>query len=47
MNYKTEGTLAVIAAVAVLVSSLWNQQVAVVVGIVALLLFALNEFRKK
>ena len=47
MTYKTEGTWAVVAALVVLFSSMWDPQVSVVVAVGALLLFALNEFRKK
>lgn len=47
MANKTEGTLAVVAALVVLFSSMWDPQVSMIVAVAALLLFALNEFRKK
>lgn len=47
MNYKTEGMLAVAAALVVLFSSMWSPQVSMIISVAALLLFALNEFRKK
>ena len=47
MTYKTEGALAVVAALVVLFSSMWSAQVSMIISVVALLAFALNEFRKK
>ncbi len=47
MTYKTEGVLAVAAAPMVLFSSMWDPKVSMVISVAALLLFALNEFRKK
>ncbi len=46
MNYKTEGILAVVAAVVVLLSAMWSAQVSIVISVAALLAFAFNEFRK-
>lgn len=46
MTYKTEGVLAVLAAIAVLFSSMWDPQVSMILSVAALLAFALNEFRK-
>ena len=47
MTYNTEGMLAVVAALVVLFSSMWDPQVSMIISVAALLLFALNEFRKK
>lgn len=44
MNTKTEGTLAIIAALIVLFSALWDPQVSAVVSIVALLGFGIYKF---
>ena len=46
-NNKTEGTLAIVAALVVLLSAMWSSTVSLVVSVVALLAFALNEFRKQ
>jgi hypothetical protein len=44
MNTKTEGTLAIIAALIVLFSALWDPRVSAVVSIVALLGFGIYKF---
>jgi EamA domain-containing membrane protein RarD len=44
MNTKTEGTLAIIAALIVLLSALWDPQVSAAVSIVALLGFGIYKF---
>lgn len=47
MNTKTEGTMAVIAALIVLFSAMWDPRVSVVVAIVALIAFAGYKFIEK
>lgn len=47
MNTKTEGTFAIIAALIVLFSAMWNPIVSVVVSIVALLGFGIFKFTQK
>jgi hypothetical protein len=44
MNAKTEGTMAIIAALIVLFSAMWNPIVSVGVSIVALVAFAIYRF---
>ena len=43
---KEEGWFAIVAALVVLFSAMWDPIVSVVISIVFLLIFALNEFRK-
>jgi hypothetical protein len=47
MNTKTEGTLAVIAALIVLFSAMWNPLVSVAVSIVALLGFGIYKYTQQ
>jgi len=47
MNPKTEGVLAVIAALLVLFSAMWDPRVSVVVSILALLGFGVYKFVQK
>ena len=47
MNTKTEGTFAVVAALIVLFSAMWNPIVSVVVSIVALLGFGIFKLTQK
>lgn len=47
MNTKTEGTLAIIAALLVLFSALWDPRVSVAVSILALLGFGIYKFVQK
>jgi hypothetical protein len=47
MNTKTEGTMAVIAALIVLFSAMWNPLVSVAVSAVALIGFAIYKFLQK
>lgn len=47
MNAKTEGTLAVIAALIVLFSAMWDPRVSVVVSIAALALFGVYKLLNK
>ena len=47
MSTKTEGTFAIIAALTVLFSAMWNPIVSVVVSIVALLGFGLFKLTQK
>ena len=44
MNTKTEGTIAIIAALLVLFSVMWDPRVSVAVSIVALLGFGIYKF---
>ena len=44
MNTKTEGTIAIIAALLVLFSALWDPRVSVAVSVVALLGFGMYKF---
>ena len=47
MNTKTEGTLAIIAALIVLFSAMWNPLVSVAVSMVALLGFGIYKYIQK
>ena len=47
MNTKTEGTLAIIAALIVLFSAMWNPLVSVTVSIVALAALSIYKFMQK
>jgi len=47
MNTKSEGTLAIIAALIVLFSAMWNPLVSVVVSILALLGFGIYKYMQK
>ncbi|MBK8417551.1 hypothetical protein [Candidatus Villigracilis saccharophilus] len=47
MNAKTEGTLAIVAALIVLFSAMWNPLVSVAVSGVALIGFAIYKFVQK
>jgi hypothetical protein len=47
MNAKTEGTMAIIAALIVLFSAMWNPIVSVGVSVVALLAFAIYRFVRR
>lgn len=47
MNTKTEGTLAILAALLVLLSAMWDAQVSLIVSIAALAGFALYKFMQK
>ena len=47
MNTKTEGTFAIIAALIVLLSAMWNPLVSVTVSIVALVGFGIFKFMQK
>lgn len=44
MNTKTEGTLAIIAALLVLLSAMWDPRVSVVISILALLGLGIYKF---
>ena len=44
MNSKTEGTIAILAALLVLFSAMWDPRVSVVVSIVALAAFGIYKF---
>ena len=46
-NSKQEGTLAAIAALIVLFSSMWDPQISVIVSVAALLLFSIYKFKQK
>lgn len=47
MNPKTEGTMAIIAALIVLFSAMWNPWVSVVVSMVALAAFGFYKLVQK
>jgi len=47
MNAKSEGMLAIIAALIVLFSAMWNPLVSVAVSIVALLGFGIYKYMQK
>lgn len=47
MNAKTEGILAVIAALIVLFSAMWDPRISVVVSIAALVIFSVYKLLKK
>ena len=47
MNTKTEGTLAIVAALIVLFSAMWNPLVSVTVSVIALLAIGVYKFAKK
>ena len=47
MNTKTEGTFAIIAALIVLLSAMWNPLVSVAVSVVALAAFGVYKFMQK
>ena len=47
MNTKTEGMMAIIAALIVLFSAMWNPLVSVVVSVVALAGFGILKFIQK
>ncbi len=47
MNTKTEGTLAMVAALIVLFSAMWNPLVSVMVSIVALAAIGIYKFVQK
>jgi hypothetical protein len=47
MNTKTEGTLAILAALFVLFSALWDPRVSVAISVVALAALGLYQFARK
>ena len=47
MNTKTEGILAIIAALIVLFSAMWDPRISATVSIVALLAFGIYKFAQK
>jgi hypothetical protein len=47
MKSKTEGTLAIVAALLVLFSAMWNPIVSVVVAVVALAAFGVYSFMQR
>jgi hypothetical protein len=47
MNTKTEGTLAIIAALIVLFSAMWDARISAAVSIVSLLGFGIYKFIQK
>jgi hypothetical protein len=47
MNTNTEGTFAIIAALIVLLSAMWNPLVSVTVAVVALLGFGIYKYMRK
>jgi hypothetical protein len=44
MNTKTEGALAIIAALIVLLSAMWDPRISIFVSLVALLGFGIHKF---
>lgn len=47
MNTKTEGTIAIVAALIVMFSAIWNPLVSVAVSVVALAAFGVYKFMQK
>jgi EamA domain-containing membrane protein RarD len=47
MNTKTEGTLAIIAALIVLFSAMWDPRVSVAVSLVALVAYGVYKFARR
>lgn len=47
MDAKTEGTLAIIAALIVLFSAMWDARVSAIVSIAALVAFGVYSFMQK
>jgi len=47
MNTKTEGTIAIIAALLVLFSAMWDPRVSVVVSIIALVVIGAYKLAQK
>ena len=47
MNTKTEGTIAIIAALLVLFSAMWDPRISAAVSIVVLLGFGIYKFAQK
>lgn len=47
MNTKTEGTIAIVAALIVMFSAMWNPLVSVAVSVVALAAFGVYKFMQK
>ncbi len=47
MNQKVEGTLAIVAALIVLSSAMWNPRVSVVVSLTALVAFGIYKLMQK
>jgi hypothetical protein len=47
LDSKQEGTFAIIAALVVLFSSMWDPQVSIVVAVAALALFSIYKFMQK
>ena len=44
MNTKTEGTIAIIAALIVLFSAMWDPRISVAVSIIALMVIGIYKF---
>jgi hypothetical protein len=47
MNTKTEGTIAILAALLVLFSAMWDPRVSIAVSLVALVALAIYKFKQK
>jgi hypothetical protein len=47
MNTKTEGTLAIIAALLVLLSAMWDPRVSAALSMIALSVFGIYKFVRK
>ena len=47
MNTKTEGTLAIVAAIIVLFSAMWDPRISVAISVVALVALGIYRFAQK
>jgi hypothetical protein len=47
MNARTEGTTAIVAALLVLLSAMWDPRISVAVAVVALAAFGIYRFARK
>ena len=47
MNTRAEGTLAIVAALIVLFSAMWDARVSAIVSVVALVAFGVYQFMQK
>jgi hypothetical protein len=47
MNTKTEGTLAILAALFVLLSALWDPRISIVISVAALAALGIYEYTRK
>lgn len=47
MNTKTEGTLAILAALFVLLSAMWDPRISLIISVAALVALGIYEYRRK